>query len=333
MVTGFEMRHDNDVLGLGWIHQFGWMRSVELGRMMWPNDQHSRTRADRVIRGWIERGLVIERKLPDGARRAVVLSEAGARLLNGTAITGASSGKDWGETDGLRWKPNANWRHDLLATGVLTHLYEDGYEVIPEKTLRRENPALVKIPDGLAWNSQRVIWLEVENARKTGAAMKNLAEAICVVATGACKPVSGHKPTLPILAFVTDGKDERGLQLNHPMRVSKAIQIAAKEEVTLGWAECSLAGCGVTAVKLQIERIQANRALKILSILNAGGWQEDSNGCQVAQYGGFTATIWFDDLMGWSYQVEGVGTHEPAGQAENISEAKYGCANVLTKLQ
>ena len=331
MATGFELRHENDVLGLGWIHRFGWLRSAELGRLMWPNDKHARTRADRVIRGWLDRKLVIERQLPDGARRAVVLSEAGARFLQDLGSGGARSGKDWGETDGERWHPNLAWQHDLVATGVLVYLFEDGYDIVPEKTLRRDNPGLVKIPDGLAWNSEQVIWLEVEKARKTGKAMHELAAAICVVAEGTCQVLSGQRPTIAMIAFIQGGKDERGLHINHRSRVSMAIQQTAKKDVALLWAQRQLAGCGVANVTIQSAQIPADRATRILQKLDAGGWIEDADGCLVAHYGGVTATIWHDEDMGWSYQLEGACVPAAAFQADNKTEAKRGCANLLAK--
>jgi len=79
--TSFDQSLSNDISGLTWVSKFGWLRSAELGRLMWPNNAYARTRADRVVRGWLERGLVISRGLPDGAGRAFVLSEPGARLL------------------------------------------------------------------------------------------------------------------------------------------------------------------------------------------------------------------------------------------------------------
>lgn len=329
MATGFEQRHQNDVDGLTWIHQFGWLRSAELGRLMWPSDKHARTRADRIIRGWLDRSLVIARQLPDGARRAVVLSEAGARLLQAAGETSARSGKDWGETDGTRWSPNLTWQHDLIAAGVLSRLFEAGYSILPERALRRDNPGLVKIPDGLAWREGSVIWLEVEAARKTGAAMRDLVNAIRAVSSGQCQPVSGQRPTVAMVAYFEHAQDERGHSLNHQQRVTAAIQEASDQDVGVLWALCQLAGRGVATVTFQPGRIAADRASRILRVLDAGGWREDEDGCHVATYGNIRAIVWDDEQMGWSYQLEGDGVLATAHQAANKTAAMRGCASLL----
>lgn len=327
--TGFEQRHRNDVEGLLWIHRFGWLRSAELGRLMWPTDKHSRTRADRIIRGWLDRSLVIARQLPNGARRAVVLSEAGARLLQAAGEASARSGKDWGETDGTRWSPNLTWQHDLIAAGVLARLFEEGYTILPEKALRRENPGLVKIPDGFAWRDGTVIWLEVESARKSGKAMVDLVNAICAVASGQCKPVSGQRPTVVMVAYVAHAQDERGHCLDHQQRVIAAVQKASDQDVGVLWARCHLAGSGVETLEVQPGHITADRASHVLKVLHAGGWQEDDDGCFVATYGDVQAIIWDDNEMGWSYQLEREGIPTTAYQAANKTAAMRGCASLL----
>lgn len=330
MATGFEQRHANDIEGLLWIHRFGWLRSIELGRLMWPTDKHARTRADRIIRGWLERHLVIARQLPNGARRAVVLSEGGARLLQEAGEASARSGKDWGETEGTRWSPNLTWQHDLIAAGVLVRLFEEGYDILPERMLRRDNPALAKIPDGLAWRDSDVIWIEVESARKTGKAMGDLVNALWTVTSGRCKPVSGHHPTSAMVAYVEQAQDERGYGLNHRHRVTTAIQKLSRQDVRLRWARCHLAGCGVATLELQTENIAADRVSRVLQKLNAGGWPEDDRGCLVANYGGFKASVWDDeDHRCWGYLLEGEGAPKFAEMADNKSAAMRGCANLL----
>lgn len=329
MATGFELRHQNDIEGLLWIYRFGWLRSAELGRLMWPTDKHARTRADRIIRGWRERSLVIARQLPDGARRAVTLSDAGARLLQAAGEASARSGKDWGETDGKRWLPNLTWQHDLVAAGVLVRLFEAGYSILPEKALRRDNPGLVKIPDGLAWRDGNVIWLEVESARKTGQSMSDLVSAIRAVASGQCVPVSSQRPNVALVAYVENAKDERGHALDHQQRVIRAIQKASDQDVQLLWARCHLAGCGVASLDIQPGRIAADRASRVLKVLDAGGWHEDGDGCLVASYGAVRAIIWDDPGMGWSYQIEDDGVPGAAHQAANKTAAMRGCASLL----
>jgi hypothetical protein len=182
------MRERNDVRGLAYIDRFGWLRSVELGRLMWPNDTYSRTRADRVIRGWVSRRLVLERPLPDGAGRAVVLSSSGADFLLSAFASGnypdmsvaadlttptfggevarIRSNKDWGyfkekqipegakESEKARlarFMPPDQWRHELLTAGVLSLIHEHGGEFLTERQIRARQLCTGKIPDGLYW--------------------------------------------------------------------------------------------------------------------------------------------------------------------------------------
>ena len=49
-MNAFEQRFQNDLLGLGWISRFGWLRTAELGPLIWPNDTYARTRTDRLAR-------------------------------------------------------------------------------------------------------------------------------------------------------------------------------------------------------------------------------------------------------------------------------------------
>lgn len=332
MASGFEIRHDNDAAGLRWIHIFGWLRSAELGPLLWPGQQYARTQADRVIRGWRERRLVIERRLPDGAGRAVVLSDAGARLLHEVGVEDARSGKDWGETDGDRWRPDNAWKHDLIAAGVLIQLRNRGCEILPEKQLRRENPALIKIPDGLAWNANMVFWVEVENARKSGPALNHLAEALCAVAGGTCGLVSGKQPTMPLVAYVKGAKDERGLRLNHQERVANALRKIAKTDARLVWAACELMGNGVAAMTVDgPEQIEADPVSQILKRLDANGWRLDEFDLLVANYGKLQAVVWYAkaEMGGWCYRLEGPDVSMSAIAAANKTAAKRGCAQLL----
>lgn len=321
--TSFDQRHSNDISGLTWISKFGWLRTAELGRLMWPNDAFARTRADRVVRGWLDRGLVISRGLPDGAGRAFVLSEPGARLLREAGQLAVKTGKDWGECEKNIWRPDSDWCHDLIAAGVLVRLHEQGCQIIPEKLIRQDNQGLAKIPDGLAIREGKVVWLEVEHARKTGRAMDELAIALCIVAEGTCKEVSGFQPNAAWVAYA-DVPDERGYRIDHRFRVTSAIQRIARKDVSLTWATCALSGRGVSNMTLLPEVIESSLARVILEKLDANGWKEE-DGCLVSYYGGRAAFVWEDDDAGWGYEVDGCG----AERAPNKSEAMLGCAKCI----
>jgi hypothetical protein len=327
--TSFDQRHTNDLDGLFCIHIFGWLRSRELGRLMWSGDRFSRTRADRLLRGWQKRNLILLRKLPDGAGRAAVLAEAGARLLRESGEEDARTGKDWGTESGSRWQPDHDWKHDLMTAGVLSLLHEQGFEILTERTIRRKRSNLPKVPDGLAWNlaSGLAYWLEVERAHKTGAAQKHLAQALCAVSDGVAPVIDGIQANKTLVAFADGSLDARGMRINHRLRVTAGIKREAKEDVQVEWCRCALSGNGVTSITILPDTIQADLPSRILGVLNAGGWKLDEEGVWKATYGKNTAMVWDDPLHGWSYCLE-VGT---ASITDSKTKAMRGCAQLLSR--
>jgi len=315
----------NDLDGLSWLGRFGWLRTQELGALMWPGARFARQQADRLVRSWRVRGLVLERTLPAHAGRAVVLASGGVRLLAEAGVE-AVSGKDIGETCGGQWQPPHTWRHDLIAAGVLADLHARGFDVLPEYFIRRHAGLMAKLPDGLAVRGDHVIWLEAESTRKTGPAMRLLAQALSAVAVGEAAPVCGHRPTNAMVAFLADARDERGHALGHQTRVRRAVAEAACQDVQIAWARCTLKGsAGVGSVVYEAEAVMADRAAKVRRVLDAGGWREQ-DGCWVANYGQQQARVWEDDdapgLWGW----------EATGQADRAfskEAAKQACASAL----
>lgn len=251
-MTPIEKHHQNDVDGLRWIAEFGWLRASELGCLMYPANSSAHIQGCRLARSLADRGLVLERMLPEHAGRALVLATRGVRLLADSGID-ARSGKDIGEIKKGSWQPPATWRHDLLAAQVLVDLYKKGWDIQPEHLLRRTAGWLAKMPDGIAFRSvpsasssaAQVVWLEVEASRKTGAAMRQLADALCTVSAGACVPVVGHRPSHVIVAYVPAAKDERGCRLDHRARVRAAVATMARRDVRVTWAVCQLRGVNV----------------------------------------------------------------------------------------
>jgi len=328
-MNGYEQRKQNDTKGLTWVAAFGGLRSAELGRLMWPNDDYARTRTDRAARSWVERGLVMVRPLPDGAGRLLVLAEPGARVLRDEGVD-ARSGKDIGETKAGEWIAPADWKHDLIAAGVLSHLHAQGYEIQPEREIRKRNPTLTKIPDGLAWNPAYpniAYWLEVERARKSGKGMQQLADALCSVSDGTCPPLSGLKPLKALVAFVPRARDERQYQLDHRTRVAAGIRRTATKDITVFWAACTMLGSGVSKVAIEEERLAAAPADRLMKVMHDITWSEDETGVISAHYGDYRFYLWDDEVMGWSYQLN----ENPAGQADSKSEAMRGCALLLNK--
>ena len=322
----------NDANGLLFVYKFGWLRTCELGKLLWPESPASRQAADRVARSWIQRQLVIARSLPDGAGRALVLAAAGVRLLAENGIE-AGSGKDIGRFNDHCWLPPATWRHDLIAHGVLCKLHHLGYRVYPEAELRRQAVTHSKIPDGFAVKGNEGIHLEVEYSRKSGNEMRKLANSLSIAASGQSQAIVGVKPTAAMVAYLPSAMDERRYVLNHRMRVRNAIQVATANDLTIYWAKCTLLGnAGVGQVEFQKEVIGTDRVSRIKRIMEATGWHHHSNGALAATYGQHIGYVWHDE-HGWSYAVETIdGQPIEANYASNLSEAKRSAASVLARL-
>lgn len=329
----YQQRHLNDVKGLGFIHKFGWLRSAEIGKLMWPHNASGRQAADRLVRGWIQRRLVIARDLPDAAGRALVLSAQGARLLNAEGLD-ASTGKDIGRIGNQgEWLPPFTWRHDLIATGLLCELHKRGFEIVPEAELKRRTSAAAKIPDGLALKGDQALWIEAERARKGSVELRKMAEALSGAASGTLAAVAGIKATAAMVGFVPSSRDERGFAVDHQARVRTALQAVGRGDVPIHWAACHLLGtAGVGHVEFSREIIPADRAVAVLKRLDASGWALEPDGSLSASYANHRAFVWEEDGQ-WSFAIETMGA-EPVtgGYAENVSAAKRATASVLARL-
>lgn len=331
-MTPLDKRYQNDIHGLRWISDFCWLRPTELGALIFDG-VHARKQAERLARSWVHRGLVLERVLPERAGRALVLASRGVQLLADAGIA-ARSGKDIGKIEDGIWRPQLTWKHDLLATQVLVNLYQRGFDVLPEPVLRRTAGPLAKMPDGLAIGEDRVIWLEVESARKTGPAMRLLADTLSIVAAGQATAVCGHRPTQAMVAYLANAQDERGHALSHRARVQRAVAEAARSDVQLTFAECTRRGvAGVGSLQLIHTTVAADRASAILKRLDASGWRLDEiSGVTKAHYGSFMAYVWQDPVAPgtWSYDADGEGwVSSAAGYADSITEAKRCAADLI----
>lgn len=330
-MNNLEKRRLNHALSLKYIHQFGWLRTVELGKLMWPHLATSRQSADRLARNLIESRLVIVRELPERSGRALVLSASGARLLSEEGII-AESGKDIGKQIEQGWVPNLTWRHDLIAQGVLCELHKDGYEIYPEHEIRKWNLDLGKIPDGLAVRDDETFWIEVENARKSGKEMKRLARALCTVATGGVK-VGNFIADTALVAYVPGVLSEAGHAINHRLRVRNAIATYAREDIDITWAECELLGnVGVKCVELYDETIENEGWRAIFEVMTARGWvcNEDKTSYK-ASYGDFLAII-TKDFDQFYYTLMHPNLPDSGDYGSSLSEAKTSIAKLIFKL-
>ncbi|QTX19923.1 hypothetical protein [Comamonas aquatica] len=328
-----EIRLRKDVAALRFIHLFGWLRITSLGTLMKPHTATSLEAGSRLARSLISRQLVLARRLPEGAGQALVLAAAGVRLLAEYDIH-AVSGKSIGQTVGKEWTPSTTWKHDILAHGVLCELFKLGYAVMPEAEIRRRVGILAKLPDGLARSPDGTwLWLEVENARKSGPHMRRLADAIAAV-SGNQVEICGVRPSRCLIAYWEHCQDERGYRVNHRERITKAIAAQARNDIQLTFAECTRKGAaGISKIEFSEATVPADHTSAVLKRLNANGWNPDEkSGVCKANYGNCTAYVWQDpDAPGtWSYDAERDGEgFGQAGYAGSISEAKRRAAELI----
>jgi hypothetical protein len=258
---------EHDKMALIWLHRAGWLRPRELGLLLWPGDKNAITYGERLVRKMKKNGMVLARELPEQAGQAVVLAAGGVRLL-GTHDIAATSGKDIGDMVNNRWVPPATWRHDLMAIGVLCKFRELGYEVFPEREIRMNHGETVefagktldKIPDGLARHEDgRCVWIEVENAKKSGKKnMVPLATALVAAARRIMSPIMGMQPTGALVAYRPDAVDTRGYALNHRLRVDAALRkIPLKADITVTFLMLVMHGATVMEVTAETVRYPA----------------------------------------------------------------------------
>jgi hypothetical protein len=341
--TSRETRRKNTIRALRWISEFGWIRPAELGVLMWPGMKSTKTNGARLATQLIERQLVIERKLPEGAGRAIVLSLAGCRVLAEQSIS-AASGKDIGTATPDGWIPRLSWRHDLLAHSLLAHLHRVGFEIWPEHLIRRlmdveTNRASTgsdkrehrKIPDGLAKKGNHVLWVEVERARKSGGHLEDLANAVINAYRGKLS-VANMCATIALVVYVPSAKSELGYHVDHRTRITNAIEVLAGSDVKVMWCACELRGASLDKMKFDEVVIQGgDRVRFVLKQLERIGWQTkpDNSSVKGSHFNGLTAEVW-KTREGWGYIAKhGENRISSAGLADSVSAAKYAVAKIL----
>ena len=301
-----------DLRGLLWVWDFGWLRPRELGRLLWPNLGHATKNAERHCRKWESNGLIIRRELPNHNGTAIVLSSKGADLLYEHGIK-AKTGKDIGSTrkkteeekkqdeikkkkeeekngninedeskkkkgkksnEDIVWIPPATWKHDILSAGTLSILHENGHDIYPEMKLRRENPNIKKIPDGIIkWKRENKvthkIWLEVEASRKSGDEnIGALAKAVISAMNGKAQEVSGIICNHAIVAINPKQICDRGYSLNHKSRIKNKVEEYTEKDIKICFLELKLTGLGVSGYEMNYESIESNEIARTVNRLN-----------------------------------------------------------------
>lgn len=273
--------NEHAATALHFIARFGWLRAIELGRFVYPNDKHGRKYAEKLLRKLVQLRYVLPRKLPGvGAGTAYVVAARGAAWLNSNAVGSNErnahteeddyyrDGTNWGRTnkDGV-WSPPLSWEHDLLATGVLSLFWQQGaVDVVSERELLRMMPNASKHADGLAVTKDphgqlQTVWLEVERSRKSGENLDAMLKAIVAAQRGT--PVTNY-PGLPpvkhgMIAVPQTCQDERGYSLNHQQRIlNRLAKVGVKSDTNINFVLMQLKHVTVESIRFATIVAKAN---------------------------------------------------------------------------
>lgn len=279
MVSNIELGQINTIKILNLIAKFGWLRPQEIAKFIWPNTPTSQKAAERWARNAIENGLILSRKLPKKTGQCLVLTQRGCDLLSQNNIGfNAKSGKDIGKFVDGEWQPTQWWQHDLIISSSIaeSYLLDKNIEFFTEKEIRIAYPKLSKYPDFIMkidfhkngnyeWH-----WVEVENARKTGAAMKLLANQLVEIAENDVINVGyylfGNYVRKSLVIYSPNSLDERGHNLNHSTRIESMIAKNSLIDIEQRYFSVTLKNNGVNQIDSYIVTIDSNTVTKLLNI-------------------------------------------------------------------
>ena len=273
--------NEHAATALHFIARFGWLRAIELGRFVYPNDTHGRKYAEKLLRKLVQLRYVLPRKLPGvGAGSAYVVAARGAAWLNANAVGSNErnahaeeddyyrDGTNWGRSDknGV-WSPPLSWEHDLLATGVLSLFWQQGaVDVVSERELLRMVPNASKHADGLAVTKDQhgrlqTVWLEVERSRKSGENLDGMLKAIVAAQRGT--PMTNYLGLPPVkhgmIGVPEMCQDERGYSLNHQQRIlNRLTKIGVKSNTNINFVLMQLKHVTVESIRFATIVAKAN---------------------------------------------------------------------------
>lgn len=179
-------------------HQGGWITTTIMANLFWPKSPTRKKYAERLMAEMIRQGLLLKRQLPNRMTAGVITAN-GCRYLNETFYSPGINvlpvdirpGTDWGETKGGQWQPPASWQHQLRAGNFVSWAassFSSPLSMLFDTQIQRANPTALKRPDGIAYKETSKgnigVWIEVENARKTGEEMTKLVTALVDAYTG-----------------------------------------------------------------------------------------------------------------------------------------------------
>lgn len=310
---------------LVWIHRFIGLRPTELARLIWPGQVNGRKQAERLARELEAAGQVIVRELPRGTGKLLVLAEPGARRLRALGHEGARSGKDYGETTGMAWRPPWNWQHELFAAGFLSLAVEAGQQIMTEAELRRRYGSQ-KWPDGIVLAGNEAWWVEIENARKTGDEMHRLADTLASIARGNLPQIEGRSITKILICLDPHSRDERDFFLDHRQRVTNAIRRRADVPVPLIWSYMHLSDVGgVVGYDLEDETIFPDPVMKRIDQVEWEG--------PIGKAGKYTIRVFQEQPNCWTWIIEREDEFLRTGWEQNKTKAKRAATENLLELE
>ena len=268
-----QKSEQNDVKGLYAIHRFRWLRSREIGNVLWPTQKNRHTSAARLIRKWLENDWVIERKLPESFGPVYVLSQRGANFLAQHGLE-AKTGKRVGVF--LRdksWVPNRiTYKHDLLSNGFLTFWLGSGYKIKTEVEIAEANPFHKKIPDGLFCIGEDWFALEVERERKTGENARKLAQNIIDIENGeVIFDFDDEKIFVDQSAVLYENPETGGI--DHFSKIKKMIESRLKDGDSIDLVKiiCEVSGGGFISASFFREKVRSDWNMALLKSVD--GWE------------------------------------------------------------
>lgn len=181
----------NDLQVLRELHQFGWLTTRQIARLVWPGMKQSKRMAQRTLSRLIKARMVVLRELKYNVR-AYVLSVKGAAFLRKNGVTNAYSR---GGTGLSLEKPyhraiSNDYMIDKkleIAKSVGNHLmgifteHEIQRQLSPRLT-HPQNDSLF-LPDGLTFQGGDYSWIEVENASKSPSRLDHIIKFANIVLT------------------------------------------------------------------------------------------------------------------------------------------------------
>lgn len=274
VLDGKLQRINNDIRGLRYINDFGWLRITDLGVLLWPDAKDKQRNAYRLVRRWLKANYVIERHLEDLGCTILVLSGQGAGFLKTFGLDHAKSGSDWGRITNGVWRPSKNWRHDLNCTTIGISLMLQGYAIMTEAHIRNEfrDAKPNKWPDMLVRDQyDDLYWVEVESARKSGEHMDQMAQTLINVALGQMEKLLNIE-AIPAVAFIEQARDPiSGHRIDHLTRVENAIRRLTKDHISLTFFERFQSHFYVSQGTSEIE---PDFLIRRLRLMERRGWEE-----------------------------------------------------------